>query len=328
MKRDVVIIIAPQVDPHADAVVNELNEKKDVKVLRLDLETAYYDHDIIYLNSGGKFSWEIICRQTKRRVVSAELTSVWWRRTHTLSPSLDNGLPTGEGIDRRECESNLRSILASLPRKTFPLGHPIDLREGENKIRQFSVAQQVGFVQPDTIFSNSRASLSSFAQKHMWIAAKSLNQSIAEVSGKEVSFATRRHKGQALAHIINDAPQGAAVLQEALDRTRDLRVVCLPNSFFAVAIDLERLPPGEIDWRAYIRQCKHTSVKLSQAEINRCRLFLKKMNLTAGHFDFVVSHDGQLIFLECNPNGQWLWLEQATGEKIAKKIAAALIQTM
>jgi hypothetical protein len=32
------------------------------------------------------------------------------------------------------------------------------------------------------------------------------------------------------------------------------------------------------------------------------------------------------VFLECNPNGQWLWIEDATGLEISKAIAAALIK--
>ena len=29
--------------------------------------------------------------------------------------------------------------------------------------------------------------------------------------------------------------------------------------------------------------------------------------------DFILKPDGELVFLELNPNGQWLWLEYKTG---------------
>ena len=38
--------------------------------------------------------------------------------------------------------------------------------------------------------------------------------------------------------------------------------------------------------------------------------------LNFGCFDVVVSKSGQPVFLECNPNGQWLWVENMTGLEI------------
>ena len=48
------------------------------------------------------------------------------------------------------------------------------------------------------------------------------------------------------------------------------------------------------------------------------------MGLNFGAFDFIVTPDNKYIFLECNPNGQWLWIELLTGQKISEKIANAL----
>jgi D-alanine-D-alanine ligase-like ATP-grasp enzyme len=40
--------------------------------------------------------------------------------------------------------------------------------------------------------------------------------------------------------------------------------------------------------------------------------------------DFIVTPEDQWTFLEANPNGQWAWIEDATGQPIAEAIAAAL----
>ena len=54
---------------------------------------------------------------------------------------------------------------------------------------------------------------------------------------------------------------------------------------------------------------------------DKCRRYLQHMGLNFGCFDFIVTPDGEYVFLECNPNGQWLWVELATGLKIADAIA-------
>jgi len=44
-----------------------------------------------------------------------------------------------------------------------------------------------------------------------------------------------------------------------------------------------------------------------------------------GAFDFVVTPDGEWIMLECNPAGQWLWLQE-TGVPIAATLADVLVE--
>ncbi|MGH3803517.1 MAG: ATP-grasp ribosomal peptide maturase, partial [Pseudonocardiaceae bacterium] len=53
--------------------------------------------------------------------------------------------------------------------------------------------------------------------------------------------------------------------------------------------------------------------------------FLQRLGLTFGAFDFVVTPDDQWVMLECNPAGQWLWLQDETGVEIAKGIADLLV---
>lgn len=46
--------------------------------------------------------------------------------------------------------------------------------------------------------------------------------------------------------------------------------------------------------------------------------------LNYGAFDFLVEPHGAWRFLECNRNGQWLWLEHETGLPIARALATLL----
>jgi D-alanine-D-alanine ligase-like ATP-grasp enzyme len=52
------------------------------------------------------------------------------------------------------------------------------------------------------------------------------------------------------------------------------------------------------------------------------------MNITGlafGAFDFVVTPDNEWVVLECNPEGQWGWIEENTGLPIADAIAKYLL---
>lgn len=51
------------------------------------------------------------------------------------------------------------------------------------------------------------------------------------------------------------------------------------------------------------------------------------MSLVYGCFDLVSTPHGFLVY-ECNPAGQYLWLEHATGQPISAAIAAHLAGAM
>lgn len=48
-------------------------------------------------------------------------------------------------------------------------------------------------------------------------------------------------------------------------------------------------------------------------------------NLMFGAFDFIVTPRNEWVFLEVNPNGQWLWLERSLNLNISQKIVEYLI---
>jgi D-alanine-D-alanine ligase-like ATP-grasp enzyme len=51
---------------------------------------------------------------------------------------------------------------------------------------------------------------------------------------------------------------------------------------------------------------------------------VQALGLNFGCIDFIVRPDGRMVFLECNPNGQWLWIEMATKMPISESNACQL----
>jgi glutathione synthase/RimK-type ligase-like ATP-grasp enzyme len=47
--------------------------------------------------------------------------------------------------------------------------------------------------------------------------------------------------------------------------------------------------------------------------------------LEFGCIDMILTPDGEYVFLEINPSGQWLWVQKKTGLPIAEAIADLLI---
>jgi glutathione synthase/RimK-type ligase-like ATP-grasp enzyme len=83
---------------------------------------------------------------------------------------------------------------------------------------------------------------------------------------------------------------------------------------------------GKEDWReGYDFGVKFTEMPLDPVLIKKCKAFLDQLDLNFGCFDFIVDENENVFFLECNPNGQWLWIEEDTGMDISGAVAEWLI---
>lgn len=82
------------------------------------------------------------------------------------------------------------------------------------------------------------------------------------------------------------------------------------------------------DWRKLqtSEAVQFKSESLPNEISEQCILYLKTMGLKYGAFDFIETSDGEMVFLECNSNGQYGWLEQELGFSISNAIASELIK--
>jgi glutathione synthase/RimK-type ligase-like ATP-grasp enzyme len=70
---------------------------------------------------------------------------------------------------------------------------------------------------------------------------------------------------------------------------------------------------------------RHEAFTLPQAVEDKLRTLMKRLGLDFGCIDLVLTPEGQYVFLEVNPAGQWGWIESATGMPISESIAAELV---
>ncbi len=121
--------------------------------------------------------------------------------------------------------------------------------------------------------------------------------------------------------------QTVSYLQEYIDKDYEVRVTCVKDHIFACKINSQSMDEthGRIDWRQGIDEgMEHSMFNLPEFVRDFCISFLHELNINFGCFDFIVTTKDEYVFLECNSNGQWLWIEQETGLPISKCIAETL----
>jgi len=81
---------------------------------------------------------------------------------------------------------------------------------------------------------------------------------------------------------------------------------------------------GRVEWRTDYAELTYERVDVPAPVVAGMAGYLEAFGLGFGAFDFVVTSDDEWIMLECNPAGQWLWLEHQTGVPIAAALADLL----
>src|SRR5690606_16003241 len=93
------------------------------------------------------------------------------------------------------------------------------------------------------------------------------------------------------------------------------------KSVFAVRIESS----NKVDWRRKGATNNYQLVELPQRVLDKCYKMMSQLLLAFAAFDFI-KVGNEYIFLEVNPNGQWLWLEQILNISISQSIVDYLIK--
>lgn len=117
-------------------------------------------------------------------------------------------------------------------------------------------------------------------------------------------------------------------IEEYTTKQHELRITVVNGHFFTAKIESQKMSDetGAVDWRqGYDYAISFIPTETPEELKQPCLEFLKYFDLNFGCFDFILTPDNKYVFLECNTNGQWLWLEDA-GLAISPTLAEVFIE--
>jgi hypothetical protein len=108
-----------------------------------------------------------------------------------------------------------------------------------------------------------------------------------------------------------------------------VRLVVVGSDVYAVKIYSQDLDDAKVDYRAGKEETlslRHEAYQPPQSVQKACVEMIKGFSLEFGAFDFVLTPEGEHVFLELNPNGQWLWLQLKTKVPITESFCRLLMR--
>jgi len=320
MKNKVLILTNTKDGIHTDSVVDHL--------IKAGENVARINTDLI---PGGKLSLEYVSKDSKSEwrlygesvdVSSGEIKSIWYRRPNDFNFSLKD--PQQNLFAMKELGIILNGLWYTAGDVLW-INSPANLELARNKLHQLQLAKKLGLITPETIVTNDPVSVSKFVGRFEKVVTKTLYQCFLDYGDSQYNALTtvveQRHLDNL--DLVKVLP---AMFQEYIKKAYELRVTIVGEKVFATKIESQQLPETSIDWRhpKYIGSLPHTAIQLPVAIEQACLGMMRLYGLKFGAFDLVVCPDGEHIFLELNPNGQWYWIEHLTGQQISKSIAKLL----
>ncbi|MDR2206734.1 MAG: hypothetical protein LBE36_11345 [Flavobacteriaceae bacterium] len=324
-----ILIITNKEDSHPNPVIQYLNEKQ-IPVFRLNTESLLTDYRFHWYCNDKETDFYIKNVTNGLELKGSDITAVWDRRPEIPKELL---VENSAEINKHNLEEahGFLSFLRYFIKDIYSIGSIVNDRVAASKMLQLKTARDVGLLTPNTCFSNRKEDILKFAENYEYLILKSIeNDSIwNEKSEMEYVFYAQKIPSKALVNLPEETfNQTVNYVQNYIEKCFELRITVVENKFFTCKIDSQILDEdkGKIDWRqGYDYGLKHEIYDLPEEIKTKCLRFLKRLGLHFGCFDFIYTPMKEYVFLECNPNGQWLWIELETGMKISETIAETLI---
>lgn len=250
------------------------------------------------------------------------VTSIWLRRPGDVRLA-DGLLPHEATWVRGECVELLRSLWANLD--ALWVSEPHHIRQANLKLRQLRLAAGLGFrVPPYTVTNDPRRAAEFLAAHPAGVIVKVLTEPALSSSDAVATIYTHLVTKADETH-LDSVRHGPTFLQQFVPKQLDLRVTVIGDRVFAAGIESTREARARIDFRrAEILDLPHRPVTLPPAVEAACLALTRQLELRFGAIDLLLTPEGEYVFLEINPNGQWLWIEMTTGLPLASAMADLL----
>ncbi|WP_329018390.1 ATP-grasp ribosomal peptide maturase [Streptomyces sp. NBC_00690] len=309
--RRPVVVLTELADPTADWVITELNERR-VPVIRIDPGADAVTLSALALP--GR-SWTGPLTADGRTFDLGDVRSVYHRRPSPfVAPDhLDS---QQRAFITAHARHGLGGVLGALD--CLYVNHPHRNLAAGYKPRQTTEAARAGLTVPPTLITNDPAEARAFAEEYGPIVYKPLRSTAYIEDGEHRTIWVRQVDPGEIGDGVSACPH---LFQKAVSKVADVRVAVVGDRLFASRITVDG---DHLDWRWDYDRIVFDPIEVPvevQLGIHR---FMHRLGLVFGAFDFGLDQDGRWWMFECNPNGQWAFVDIPTRIAIAAALADVL----
>jgi glutathione synthase/RimK-type ligase-like ATP-grasp enzyme len=318
--RDVVLLVTHSEDFFTVERVADGVARRGLRPVRVD--TDWFPSRIAITSRRGPDRSGGQLRVDGTSISDDRVRGVWYRRVR--APRHDDDLD-GDFVAECTAESHaaLDGLFDSLDRATW-IDRPGRVRAAANKLLQLRAAATVGLRIPETVVTNDPDEVRALYERTGGQLVAKLLRALTVGMGAPVRAV---YTSVVRASDLDDLSSLAScpmVFQERIPVACELRVAYVAGRCFTGGVQMP--PAAEPDWRRARGDALAWSPEaLDDTTAAAIRRLMDRLGLSFGALDLVRTPDGELVFLEVNPAGEWGMLERSLGLPIGDAIADALV---
>jgi hypothetical protein len=305
-----ILILSNPTDVHARHIAEQLRER-GCDVLTLS-RSDFGNGASIDFRPGAKLGEITLADGTK--IASEEVSVVWYRR-----PGIVRANPAiTDTLDRSFAENEWSVAVDGFLTVAFRriVNQPLRQRSATKPL-QLALASQIGLRAPETLITSNPKEALAFVTKHQGAVVHK-----AMTAPPHQFIDTRAWDSNAYRH-IRDLPLCPTMLQERIYGPADVRATVVGKRLLSACIQTAR-------GRAGIDSRLDTDAPCAPYELpsdveSAILHLMEELGLVFGTIDLKLADNGEHVFLEVNPQGQFLYIEILTGLPISNTLVEFLV---
>lgn len=308
-----VLIVSTKVDVATDAVIRILG-KSGTPFIRLNTEEFPYDSRVTLSLGLGLEGLNLVFPDA-----AGPFRSIWWRRVRSPEKPESMDVNVHDYCIREASDLVSGAAIAS---RCKIMSEPSKVWAAEHKIYQLVEAKSCGLKVPDTVATNdAREVKRAFHAFDGNMIAKPIRTGFIDLGHQQRAMYTTKLCTEHLEELSN-VKWCPVIFQRFIPKDLDIRVTVVDKRIFAAAIDSQADPLATVDWRrTRDPDLPHMPIELPTSIESKIVQLMKRLDLSFGALDFALTPDGRFVFLEVNPSGQWLWLDDRLDLGITQAVA-------
>lgn len=262
---------------------------------------------------------ELVLVHNDHSYTLSHIRSAWFRHPQIIGQQAKS-TPHQLAIEH-EVKAIQESIWQQIPETSW-LNPPAKMMSAQAKLSQLVLAREIGFTIPETLVTNNWNAVDELLDNGDIIIKMPRGILHGEAQPK-VLYTTVLNKD--MWNQLTESNPFPGIYQQRISKEREWRVTIVGEDVFNAAIYTTM--DAKDDWRRhqFTSKVSFRNETLPDSEGQRCIEFLGRLGLKYGTFDLIEDAEGKITFLECNPNGQYQWLEDVLDLPISQSIAHLLV---
>lgn len=189
----------------------------------------------------------------------------------------------------------------------------------EDKIFQLSLAAKSKLTIPNTLITSNAAQIQKF-----------VNGNPQNYIKKVLGMAWNEDKNPSETRLLELSNLTAntsvpSIVQSHIKRKTEFRIYVIDNNIIPVEICLGEQYKNQIDWRSVDFNGRgYKRYDLPELLRRDILSYHQASHLVYAAYDFIIDENDQVFFLECNPNGNWLFLPA----ELAHEVTSAIVNSL